>query len=107
MASLSSLSLYLYFKLIDQQTWFNYLSFGASLGLGCLAKYNFALLALVFVVASLIDKQGRKVSEHQNTLALGLVALIIMPHALALITNDFSNYNYVVETSAMAGQIQT
>lgn len=103
MASLSSLSLYLYFKLIDQQTWFNYLSFGASLGLGCLAKYNFALLALVFVVASLIDKQGRKVLLSTKTLwALGLAALIIMPHALALITNDFSNYNYVVETSAMA-----
>ena len=72
-------------RLVRRRRPSDYVLFGAVLGLGFLAKYNFALFAGGFAVAALTTGPGRRALGSVWTLAaLGIAGLIVLPHALWL-----------------------
>ncbi len=70
-------------RMCDRRRWSDYLLFGLILGLGCLSKYNFALVAISLIAAALTLPEGRRALWDKRLLvALALAALVIAPHVI-------------------------
>ena len=82
----------LYLKVLSTKRLFFYILLGISIGLGVLSKYNFLFLVLALLLASVSFKEGRAILFNRNTLITILLSvLIISPHIIWLIQNNYSS----------------
>ena len=82
-------------RLVRQGAWSDYLILGVIIGLGCLAKYNFAVLVIGLLAAGLSVAEIRaKILSVKMALALGLAGLMIAPHIVWISQNQalFAEY---------------
>ena len=85
-----ALALLAFVKLLRAPDWRWALLFGASLGLGMLAKYAMAYFLAGIAIAALFDPASRGVLLRRQTwLSLGLALLILSPNVLWNILNGF------------------
>ena len=72
-------------RLLQERRWRDYLVFGAAIGLGLMAKYNFAGFLAAMAVPVLMDKRLRSAFLTVRILpAIAIAALILTPHLLWL-----------------------
>ena len=91
-------------RLVRAPTPSAYLSFGLALGLGMMAKYNFALFALGFLGAALTTPHGRRAVMSPWMLAsLVVAALILAPHAAWLAGRADVYASTLPDTLGLAG----
>jgi 4-amino-4-deoxy-L-arabinose transferase-like glycosyltransferase len=76
-------TVWLALRLLRAPTLGNYLALGMLVGLGMLAKYNFALFCVALLIAglSLADTRGLILSRRM-ALAGAVASLVVLPHAL-------------------------
>ncbi|WP_394970737.1 glycosyltransferase family 39 protein [uncultured Croceitalea sp.] len=76
------LSTYLIIQnLINKKTIWNYMLFGAIIGIGILSKYNYVLFLGAFFLAAFLDLSIRKIILHPLIMVTLIVsALVVMPH---------------------------
>ena len=102
-------ALFLYRALADGrlQWW---LATGAALGMGVMTKYTILLLGVTMAVFLLSNREARRRAAGPGPyLALGVAALIVLPHAVWLVANGFPTISYVAERgrshAGLAGHI--
>ena len=79
---------------------------GVMLGLGLLAKYDVAVLAIVLLAYSLIRSEPRKNWRTPGPYAmLATSALVFAPHLLWAVSNDFPTLEYAARRSTPAESI--
>lgn len=84
----TALFLYAFFRIVDRGDAAGYLLAGISIGLGFLAKYNFALLPAAALVAVLPERELRdRVFNWRLALAVAVAVAIVLPHLLWLWDN--------------------
>ena len=90
-------ALFLYRALTGRQLrW--WLATGAAFGIGVMAKYTILLLGVAITVFVLANGEARRRAAGSGPyLALGVVALIVLPHAMWLVASGFPTISYVVE----------
>ncbi|WP_306253000.1 glycosyltransferase family 39 protein [Parvularcula sp. IMCC14364] len=89
-------SLWTLVRLVQQPTFPAYMLFGFSVGLGLLSKYNFTGFLAVMLLSGLLDRDIRKRLLNWPMLgAMGLAALIAMPHFLWVQDNQALFVSYV------------
>jgi len=72
-------------RLLQEKRWADYLIFGASVGLGLMAKYNFAGFLVAVGIPILLDRDMRRTMLHWRIGTSVLLAiLILLPHILWL-----------------------
>lgn len=100
MTTIAAISLLIYLNLLEKKSIRNYILLGISFAIGMLSKYNFLLFITALVLTSLSFKEGRKILLSYKTLiSLVCFGVILSPHALWLINNDFSTFNYAMDRS--------
>lgn len=79
-------TIYVFYKITETRRLMWYAVFGIVMGLGLLAKYNYALFLLCFVAAALFDPSYRRSLSNWSVFWSVLIALIIAgPHGLWLL----------------------
>lgn len=98
----SSLFLYGFFRTLDRPGIGSYLVLGLATGIGLIAKYNFALMPVVALIAILPDSEWRRRALDWRILAAVAVALVIvLPHAIWLPGNlEFASSDTLVKMAA-------
>ncbi len=100
MTTIAAISLLIYLNLLEKKSTLNYILLGLSFALGMLSKYNFLLFIAILVLSSLSFKEGRKVFfSYKTLLSLVCFSLVLAPHTLWLIDNDFITLNYAMDRS--------
>lgn len=76
----------------------NWILFGLICGLGFYAKYSFALLIGVLLIANLAESSMRRVWFTSGPyLAIGIALLVITPHAVWLLVHKFEPLYYLAD----------
>ncbi|MBB3656116.1 4-amino-4-deoxy-L-arabinose transferase-like glycosyltransferase [Rhizobium sp. BK650] len=84
----TSLFLYGFFRTLRRPTLASYLLVGIAVGVGLIAKYNFAILPAAAFLAVLPDRQWRRhLFDWRMLVAIAVAILIVLPHALWLPDN--------------------
>lgn len=87
LAALCMASVYVLIRLGESGRTFWYLCFGIVAGLGLLAKYNYAIILVALVLASLFDAGFRAhLRDRRILLSLAIALAIIAPHATWMVT---------------------
>ncbi len=87
LAALCMVSVYVLLRLGESGRTFWYVSFGIVAGLGLLAKYNYAIILVALVLASLFDAGFRaRLRDRRILLSLGIALAIVAPHATWMVT---------------------
>lgn len=103
--AVASLTCYFFVRLLKTRRTIDYLFLGVSIGLGLLSKYNFAFFLLGLFLAAASFDGGRAVLFNKRIfLSLAACIVIVSPHALWLLQNDFPPVQYVL-TKAEAGAL--
>lgn len=90
---------FLYRGLVQQKLW-GWAAAGATLGLGMLAKYDTAILAVTMGLFSVFHPLGRAAWKTRGPwLTLGISLTIFAPHVLWLVQNDFPTVAYFLRRS--------
>ncbi len=90
---------FLYRGLVQRILW-GWAAAGATLGLGMLAKYDIAILAVTMGLFSVLHPLGRAAWKTRGPwLTLGVSLAIFASHALWLIQNDFPTVAYFLRRS--------
>ena len=87
LAALCMVSVYVLLRLGESGRTFWYVSFGIVAGLGLLAKYNYAIILVALVLASLFDAGFRaRLRDRRILLSLGIALALVAPHATWMVT---------------------
>jgi 4-amino-4-deoxy-L-arabinose transferase-like glycosyltransferase len=87
LAALCSASVYVLLRLGESGRTFWYASFGIVAGLGLLAKYDYAIILVALILASLCDAGFRaNLRDRRILLSLAIALAIIAPHAHWMVT---------------------
>lgn len=79
-------------------SWSKWVLFGLICGLGFYAKYSFALLIGVLLLASLVEASMRSVWLTVGPyLAMGTALIVIAPHVIWLISHNFEPFYYLAD----------
>lgn len=106
-ALMASLTLLVYVKLLRRPQTLYYVLGGLCIGLGILAKYNFAFFLLVLLLASGSFPQGRRILyDRRLLLTVALCGAVLAPHLLWLVHEGFSPVRYALDQSR-AGDLLT
>lgn len=82
LAALCAASVYVLLRLGESGRTFWYLAFGVVVGLGLLAKYNYAIVLVALIVAGLCDAGFRaRLADRRILLSLAIALVLIAPHA--------------------------
>ena len=102
-----ALSVYFTWKCIQQDRAKDYLLLGLFIGLGILSKYLFIYLVITIEILFLYLIFKRKKIKSKNCFIAGLVVLIILsPHILWLVKNDYSTFTYAFERTGGIGNLK-
>ncbi|MBB6486323.1 glycosyltransferase family 39 protein [Rhizobium lusitanum] len=104
--TLLAVVLFIYFVVstIRRPSIFSYAMIGLWAGLGMLTKYNFALVILSVLVATFCHPEGRKrLFDLRLLLTLSLAVLVVLPHAVWMISNLDLVLTSTVNTMAEQG----
>jgi lipopolysaccharide core galacturonosyltransferase RgtB len=105
-AAMASITCYLFVRLLRQERPADYLLFGVAIGLGFLSKYNFAFFLSALILAAASFHEGRGVLFNKRIfLSLAACILIVSPHVLWLVQNDFLPFRHAM-TKADTGTLQ-
>jgi 4-amino-4-deoxy-L-arabinose transferase-like glycosyltransferase len=102
-------ALFVYRALVDRRRrW--WLAAGAAFGVGVMVKYTILLLGAAMIVFVLSNREARRRAAGPGPyLALGVAALIVLPHAVWLVASGFPTIAYVAERgrshASVAGRI--
>jgi len=81
--SLSAMSFYVVLRLLESQTRRHYLWLGISIGLGTLAKYNYAIFISAILITLLTYPKGRSALANQRAfITLAALLIIVLPYLL-------------------------
>jgi 4-amino-4-deoxy-L-arabinose transferase-like glycosyltransferase len=95
-------ALFLYRALMRRQLYW-WPATGASLGLGLMAKYTILLQGAAIVLFLLTSREARRRATGVGPyLALAVATLIILPHAIWLVSTGFPTVSYVAERGKSA-----
>ena len=84
--------------LVHRRSLINYCGAGIFAGLGMLSKYSFVATLLVVVLAVATDKRAReKISTQWLALSILCFALIMGPHAIAVLMNSLSDTHSLLQ----------
>ncbi|MDX1130061.1 phospholipid carrier-dependent glycosyltransferase [Sinorhizobium medicae] len=89
-AALFAVSLFLYgfLRTMKRPSLFWYLLTGLAVGIGLMAKYNFALVPVAAIVAVLPEREMRpRILDWRILPAIAVAALIVLPHAYWMLQN--------------------
>jgi 4-amino-4-deoxy-L-arabinose transferase-like glycosyltransferase len=87
LAALCTVSVYVLLRLGESGRTFWYAAFGVVAGLGLLAKYNFAIILVALILASLCDAGFRaRLRDRRILLSLAIALAIVAPHAYWMVT---------------------
>ncbi len=102
-----ALALLAYINLLQRASWCWTLVFGFSLGLGLLAKYAMIYFLLGMLLAAVFDSRAYTIlCSRQTWLAFVIAGIIITPHLIWLLQNDWAalrNVAATAQTDAGAG----
>lgn len=99
----TAVSLHCYLKIFKEGKFIEYSLLGFYFGLGFLSKYNFLFFCACLVLASLVTAKGRSVLFNWKTIISVLIfALIISPHLLWQLDNDFTSFRYALNRGEAA-----
>jgi|GEM_PF-1751663 len=91
----------LYLKVLSTKKLIYYMLIGISIGFGILSKYNFLFLVLLLLLASVSSKEGRAIIINKRIFITILFSiLIISPHIIWLIQNDYPSIWYGMNESS-------
>jgi 4-amino-4-deoxy-L-arabinose transferase-like glycosyltransferase len=69
--------------LVERRRLVDYVAAGAVLGLGTMAKYNFPVLPIAFILALMLTADGRRAFlTWRSAVLVAVAALVLAPHAL-------------------------
>jgi 4-amino-4-deoxy-L-arabinose transferase-like glycosyltransferase len=89
-AAMSSITCYIFVRLLRRERTSDYLLLGASIGLGFLSKYNFAFFLLALMLAAASFREGRRTFFNKKIfLSFASFVLIVSPHVIWLYQNDY------------------
>ena len=92
---------YAYWRALRQGRLIDWIVLGASIGLGVWAKYFIVVLALPLALFVLADRRARRSFTTPGPYLAVLVALLIMsPHLVWLVENDFLPFGYAEARAA-------
>ncbi len=98
------LTLHFYVRILMNPAATYYLLLGTFAGLGLLSKYNYGLFFAALTLASLSTREGRKALFSKKIfLSLLCCALIVLPHFIWLVRENFPSLRYAVAISNMGG----
>lgn len=81
--SLSAMSFYVVLRLLESQSAKYYLWLGVAIGLGTLAKYNYAIFIAAVLITLLTYPKGRSVLvDNRALITLAAVVVIVLPYLL-------------------------
>jgi 4-amino-4-deoxy-L-arabinose transferase-like glycosyltransferase len=79
------LTVHAFLGLADRADWRRYLLFGAAMGIGALAKYNYLIFLSAFLAAALTGQTLRRAAlDRRMILAIAAFSAIVAPHAVWL-----------------------
>jgi 4-amino-4-deoxy-L-arabinose transferase-like glycosyltransferase len=80
---IAALTLLLFIRLKDKPSFANYILFGATIGLGMLSKYNYAIFAVSLIAAGLATPVFRKTLLTRRSIPglIAMLAVIVLPYA--------------------------
>ncbi len=94
-------------KILSKKTTMRYILLGFCIGMGTLSKYNFLLFAMAVILAGLSMREGRRIIfDKRIGLSLLSCMIIVLPHFIWLLTDDFSSVRYALE-KAQTGGLET
>lgn len=86
--SLSAMSFYVVLRLLESQSARYYLWMGVAIGLGTLAKYNYAIFIAAVLITLLTYPQGRSVLiDKRASITLAAVVVIVLPYLLWVVSH--------------------
>ena len=95
-----ALALLAYINLLQRASWCWTLVFGFSLGLGLLAKYAMIYFLLGMLLAAVFDSRAYTIlCSRQTWLAFVIAGIIITPHLIWLLQNDWAALRNVAATA--------
>ena len=95
--AMASLTCYLFIRLLRRERTIDYLLFGTSIGLGLLSKYNFAFFLSALTLAAASLSEGRRaLSDKRIVLSLAACFIVISPHIVWLIQNNFLPFRHAL-----------
>ena len=107
MTLIASITCLFSLKILSKTTTMRYILLGVFIGMGTLSKYNFLLFAMAVIVAGLSMREGRRIIfDKRIGLSLLSCMIIVLPHFIWLLTDDFSSVRYALE-KAQAGGLET
>jgi hypothetical protein len=88
LAALIFASLLALLRLVERRRALDYLLFGVATGVGLLTKYSFGLFVAPLLIAALLVADTRAaLRDRRMALALGVAALIFLPHGIWMLTS--------------------
>ncbi|MGB7345049.1 MAG: glycosyltransferase family 39 protein, partial [Pirellulaceae bacterium] len=73
-------------ELASKQSWLAYVIIGVACGVGAMSKYNFVIVVVAFVAASVsIPTYRRKLLDRKIAISVVVAAIIMVPHGLWVI----------------------
>lgn len=92
-----SLAFYFFLSLLEKNSWTNYISLGAALGLGFCSKYHIALFLPLGILYLTYDKKWRALSAKKS-FASALVAIVFsLPVFIWNYQNDWASFRFQLE----------
>jgi 4-amino-4-deoxy-L-arabinose transferase-like glycosyltransferase len=99
-ALMSSLTIFLYIRLLMRGKALYYFLIGIAIGSGILSKYNYLIFLLALVLASVTCREGRRLLFDKRTLLAVLGSVIVtLPHFLWLAEKHFAPFGFAFEKS--------
>ena len=107
MTLIASITCLFSLKILSKTTTMRYILLGFFIGMGTLSKYNFLLFAMAVIVAGLSMREGRRIIfDKRIGLSFLSCMIIVLPHFIWLLRDDFSPVRYALE-KAQAGGLET
>ena len=97
---------YLFYLVLQKNTWLLWGAFGLVMGIGMLTKYSVAILIISMVIFSLVTPYRYLWLSAKPWVAVCIALIVFSPHFIWLYQNDWLTIHYIQERSHEDGDVK-